>query len=39
MNDEITDTGSASEVMAVAFQSFRKSMTTMTVSTAPISSS
>src|SRR5439155_33483 len=39
MNDEITDTGSASDVMAVAFQSLRKSMTMSTVRSAPVSSS
>jgi hypothetical protein len=39
MNEEITDTGSARDVIAVAFQSFRKSMTMMIVSRAPRTSS
>jgi hypothetical protein len=39
MNDETTDTGSASDVMAVAFQSFRNSMTMSTVRMAPSTSS
>ncbi len=39
MNELITDTGSASAVMTVAFQSLRKSMTMMTVRIAPITSS
>jgi len=34
---EITDTGSASDVIAVAFQSLRNSMTMSTVSSAPSS--
>ena len=36
MNDEMTDTGSASDVIAVAFQSFRKSITMSTVNSAPV---
>ena len=39
MNAAMTDTGSASAVMTVAFPSFRKSMTITTVRMAPITSS